>query len=91
MATNNAWNVLCVSDASPSDTPFLISRNVRVGRYLHGATPLEWNKEGPAGQWNWVAVATRGGGVYHWRGRRKATGEAIFGALGTNTIEAMRP
>lgn len=39
-AANNAWNVICVSTSSPPDTPFLVSRNVRVGHTLSATSSI---------------------------------------------------
>jgi hypothetical protein len=65
-ARNNAWIVVCVGSNTPSETPFLISRNVYVGptacatsKLVRVPSPIRSSRSR-----NQVTVITRGGGCY---------------------------
>ena len=52
-SANNAWNVICVSTQTPNNetnslgVPFLITRNVTMGRQVNALSPLTFDKRSP--------------------------------------------
>jgi prepilin-type N-terminal cleavage/methylation domain-containing protein len=45
---NNAWQVICVSTQTPPEVPFLVSRNVEMGKQVTGVTTLKLNGKLPS-------------------------------------------
>ena len=84
---NNAWNVLCVGDEAASTAPFLVTRNVDLGRSASSSSPVSLTGELPFRQRRLVWT-TRGGGIFD------AT--AVYLAkfreeLGTNAVDVLKP
>ena len=88
---NNAWYVICVSTQTEvligGDVPFLITRNVEIGRHVNASSSVTFTKKSPL----WIrrcVYLTCGGGCFD---RRKkylgAPGDPdyVLNGMGTNT------
>ena len=63
-SSNNAWIVICVSNDSPSDVPFLITRNVFLGQTACATSTITRVKSAFHPQLDYVIWVTRGGGCF---------------------------
>jgi hypothetical protein len=91
---NNAWNVICVSTQTPNselnatEVPFLITRNVTMGRRVNALSPLTFNEKSPLWIHRYVYV-TVGGGCFD-RSKKTLTlpsgRSAVLEGMGTNTL-----
>ena len=91
---NNAWQALCVSNQTPPDVPFLITRNLAMGHQVNAASPVNFDKKTPLWIGRYV-YQTCGGGCFDLRAKylyKSAGISYAFESLGTNTaIDVMKP
>ena len=86
--TNNAWGVVCVDDDTPSEAPFLLSRNVDVGSQANARTTPKLTSILPFKQERAVLV-TRGGGCFD-ASPKYLTSDRIF-PITNQTYDVMYP
>ena len=84
---NNAWSVLCVGEETASEVPFLVSRNVDLGRQTSTSSPVSLNGEMPF-RHRRLVWTTRGGGIFDARAKYLPM---LREAMGTNVMDVLRP
>ena len=85
---NNAWAALCVGDDTPSEEPFLVTRNVDIGRVASASSAITLKEAKPFGRERAVWV-TRGGGIFDTR-TKFLTNSLHFG-FSNATYDVMYP
>lgn len=93
-STNNAWIVICAStqtrNVEPNGwyVPFLITRNVTMGRQVNALSPVKFIKKSPL-QTKRCVYVTVGGACFDWNEKYlslPSSRSAVLEGMGTNTL-----
>lgn len=86
---NNAWIVICIGSNTPSDTAFLVSRNVDLGKTAGSTSKLLLVKSPITSPRRHVVWITRGGGAFE-ASPESVTGAQLFPST-NETYDVMYP